>query len=463
VRRREFLLTAAGLGATATLAACGGSTGGGTSPGTAASSGGEISGEVKVTFQQFGNSKIQANFLGEMAKKFSAAHPQASVKLQPIVASENDYYTKLQLSMRSPRTAPDMCYEDTFLINSDIAAGYLSPLDDRISGWSDWSQFKDTAKTAAQALDGKTYGIPDGTDVRALWFNKKIFEKAGLPTDWQPKGWNDILTAAQTIKQKVPGVIPLNVYAGTGVGEAASMQGFEMLLYGIPTGTLFDKKSQKWVVDSKAFTDALTAYQQVWSGGLGPTPQQALAPTWGNTVSQELLPQQKLAIDLDGSWLSGNWLPSGAAPWPEWNSVLGNAYMPTQNGEGSGKVTMSGGWTWAIPKNAQNANAAWEFIKMLTSKEGELEFDIKNVQIPVRSDVAADPSYIKANPTNKFFSDLVESTIYRPAYAEYAKISLLLQQATEKIITNTADPATAAKFYDDGVKQIVGPDKVTTV
>ena len=125
-----------------------------------------------------------------------------------------------------------MGYEDTFLINSDIAAGYLTPLDDRISSWPDWSQFKDTAKTAAQALDGKTYGIPDGTDTRALWFNKKIFAKAGLPTDWQPKSWNDVLTAAQTIKQKVPGVIPLNVYAGTGVGEAASMQGFEMLLYG---------------------------------------------------------------------------------------------------------------------------------------------------------------------------------------------------------------------------------------
>jgi multiple sugar transport system substrate-binding protein len=82
------------------------------------------------------------------------------VKLQPISASENDYYTKLQLSMRSPRTAPDMCYEDTFLINSDISAGYLTALDDRISSWPDWSQFKDTAKTAAQALDGKTYGIP---------------------------------------------------------------------------------------------------------------------------------------------------------------------------------------------------------------------------------------------------------------------------------------------------------------
>ncbi len=461
MRRRDFILTAAGLGAAATVAGCGTSSSGG-SPGAAASSSGEITGEVKVTFQQFGNSKIQANFLGSMAKKFTAAHPQATVKLQPIVASENDYYTKLQLAMRSPRTAPDMCYEDTFLINSDISAGYLTALDDRLSGWADWSQFKDTAKGAAQALDGKTYGIPDGTDVRAIWFNKKIFEKAGLPTDWQPKSWADIASAAQAIKSKVSDVIPLNVYAGTGVGEAASMQGFEMLLYGTPNGTLFDKDSQKWVIGSKGFVDALTFYQQIYGEGLGPTPQQALAPTWGNTVGQELLPKSKLAIDVDGSWLSGNWLASGAAPWPEWNETLGNAYMPTQNGEGSGKITMSGGWTWAIPKNAQNPNAAWEFIKMLTSKEGELEFDIKGVQIPVRTDVAKDPSYVKANPTNAFFSELVESTIYRPAYAEYAKISLLIQQATEKVVTKTADPAAAAKFYDDGVTQIVGQDKVTT-
>jgi multiple sugar transport system substrate-binding protein len=123
---------------------------------------------------------------------------------------------------------------------------------------------------------------------------------------------------------------------------------------------------------------------------------------------------------------------------------------------------MSGGWTWAIPKNSQNPNAAWELIKMLTSKQGELDWAIKNVQIPVRKDVAQDPTYTKANPTNAFFSDLVESTIYRPAYAEYSKISLLIQQATEKVITNTATPDVAAKFYDDGVTKIVGADKVMT-
>ncbi|WP_375424512.1 extracellular solute-binding protein [uncultured Friedmanniella sp.] len=462
MRRREFLWATAGLGATAGLAACGKS-GSGTAPGSGSSaSAGAITGEVKVTYQQFGNSKIQANFLGDIAKQFSAANPGATVKLQPITASENDYYTKLQLAMRSPRTAPDLAYEDTFLINSDIAAGYLSPLDDHISGWADWSQFKDTAKTAAQGLDGKTYGIPDGTDVRAIWFNKTLLKQAGLSADWAPKTWQDILDAAQAVKDKVPGVIPLNVYAGTGTGEGATMQGFEMLLYGTDGGTLYDKASQKWVVGSQNFVDALTFLQKIYSTGLAPTPQQALNPTWANTVGQDLLPKGKLAIAVDGSWLSGNWGSGGAAPWPEWNKVMGNVAMPTQNGQGNGKVTLSGGWTWAIPKNSQNPATAWELIKLLTAKQGELDWAIKNVQIPVRTDVAKDPTYTKANPTNAFFSDLVESTIYRPAYAEYAKISLLIQQAGEKVITGSADPAAAAQFYTDGVTKIVGADKVLT-
>ena len=162
MRRREFILTAAGLGAAVGLAACGKS-GSSTTPGASAgasASSGEVTGEVKVTFQQFGNSKVQANFLNGWAKKFTAAHPQATVKLQPITASENDYYTKLQLSMRSPRTAPDMCYEDTFLINSDIAAGYLTAAGRPISSWPDWSQFKDDREDRGAGLDGKTYGDP---------------------------------------------------------------------------------------------------------------------------------------------------------------------------------------------------------------------------------------------------------------------------------------------------------------
>ena len=117
---------------------------------------------------------------------------------------------------------------------------------------------------------------------------------------------------------------------------------------------------------------------------------------------------------------------------------MGTAAMPTQNGQAPGKVSMSGGWTWAIPKNSDNPDGAWELIKLLSDREHQLTWAIDNVQIPVRSDVAKDPTYLAANPTNEFFAGLVPVTNYRPAYAVYPRISSEIQLATEKLITGSA-------------------------
>jgi multiple sugar transport system substrate-binding protein len=447
-RRRTWAAAAVGgLLAVAVTACSGGSSGGDQS-------------KITVTYQQFGGSHAQEQFLTGVKAEFEKANPGTTVDLQPITASEDDYYTKLQLQMRSKSTSPDLVYEDTFLINSDIQAGYLRPLDDKINGWAEWNQFSDTAKGAARALDGKTYGIPDGTDTRAIWYNKEIFAKAGLPADWQPKTWDDVLAAARQVKAAVPDTIPLNVYAGKGVGEAASMQGFEMLFYGTG-GTLYDDKAQKWVVGSPGFTDSLQFIKTVFDEKLGPTPQQALDPNWNNTVSQQLVPKGGVAINIDGSWVSHNWLEGDAAPWPQWSQVMGNAAMPTQHGQAPGKVSMSGGWTWAIPQNSDNQDKAWQLIAMLSDKAHHLKWDIDNVQIPVRPDVAADPSYTQANPSNEFFASLVPITTYRPAYAVYPRISNEIQVATEAVMTGTSSVQDAAKAYDDQVKSIAG-DAVMT-
>ncbi|MGO4425934.1 extracellular solute-binding protein, partial [Streptomyces sp. MCAF7] len=190
-----LILTAATLVAAAGLTACGG--GSGSDPDT-----------VKIAYNRSTDNKIRFKdkFLAGVKKEFEKANPGKKVKLIPIQAQDNDYATKVQQMMRSPKTAPDLVYEDTFRINSDITAGYLRPLDDYLAKWQTWDQFVDTAKAAAKAEDGKTYGIPDGTDTRGLWFNKEIFAQAGLPADWQPQSWDDILAAARTIKKKVPDV-----------------------------------------------------------------------------------------------------------------------------------------------------------------------------------------------------------------------------------------------------------------
>lgn len=446
------LLLATLLAATA-LSACG--SGSGSSPDT-----------VRISFKQSTDNSIRVmdTYLGQMKKEFEKANPGKKVELVPIKAPDSEYYTKLQQMLRSPKTAPDLVYEDTFLINSDITSGYLKPLDTYLDKWPDWNQFIDTAKSAAKAQDGKTYGVPDGTDTRGLWFDKGVFQKAGLPADWQPKSWDDVLSAARTIKRKVPGVTPLNVYTGKPAGEAATMQGFEMLLYGTGDGKtdpLYDTAAKKWIAGSQAFKDALTFVETVYKEKLGPDVSDALDPNFSTTIRGELMPKGKLGIDLDGSWLPQDWQKGAGHEWPEWSQNLGLAYMPTQHGQAPGKVSMSGGWTWAIPSKAGNPDLAFKFIETMQTKANAQKWYIANSGIAVRKDVASDPAYVQAQPGIKFFTDLVASTHYRPAYPAYPKVSTAVQEAMEGVTTGDSSVDKAASGYDEELKtatdgQVVG-------
>ena len=437
-------LLALTLAAAGTLPACGG--GSGSDPDT-----------VKVSYKQSTDNsiKVMDTYLADIKKQFEKANPGKKVEFVPIKAPDSEYYTKLQQMLRSPKTAPDLVYEDTFLINSDITSGYLKPLDPYLAKWQDWNQFIDTAQAAAKGEDGKTYGVPDGTDTRGLWFSKDVFKKAGLPADWQPKTWNDVLEAARTVKEKVPGVIPLNVYTGKPVGEAATMQTFEMLLYGTNDGTadpLYDKSAKKWVAGSKGFKDSLSFVETVYKEKLGPEVSDALDPNVGTRVRGEWLPKGKLAIALDGSWLPQDWLPGSGHEWPEWSDELGLAAMPTQNGQAPGKVSMSGGWTWSVPAKAGNPDLAFEFIKTMQTKANAQKWYIANSGIAVRKDVADDPSYTDAQPGIKFFTDLVASTHYRPAFPAYPKVSTAVQEAMEGVTTGDMSVDDAAKGYDEELK-----------
>ncbi|MFH8794709.1 extracellular solute-binding protein [Streptomyces sp. NPDC017941] len=434
-----LLLTAA-LAATA-LTACGG--GSGDDPDT-----------VKVSYKQSMDNKIRVmdDYLESMKKQFEKANPGKKVKLVPIKAPDAEYYTKVQQMLRSPKTAPDLVYEDTFLINSDITSGYLKPLDSYLDKWKEWPQFIDTAKAAAKAEDGKTYGVPDGTDTRGLWFSKDIFKKAGLPANWQPKNWDDILDAARTIKKKVPGVVPLNVYTGKPGGETSSMQGLEMLLYGTGENPLYDPKAKKWVVGSQGFKDSLEFVETVYGEKLGPDVEDALDPNMATRVRGEFLPEGKLGINLDGSWLPQDWLEGSGHEWPEWPKELGLAAMPTQSGQAPGRVSMSGGWTWAIPAKAGNPDLAFSFIETMQTKENAKKWYIANSGISVRKDVAEDPEYVRAQPGTEFFTDLVASTHYRPAFPAYPKVSTAMQEAMELVTTGDGSVDKAASGYDDEVR-----------
>ncbi|MBZ4487851.1 extracellular solute-binding protein [Microbacterium sp. cx-55] len=412
---------------------------------------------ITVAYQKTSAFHQLDDLFQKVKPEFEAANPDVTVDLQPI-ESEDEYFTKLALMNGSADTAPDVIYEDTFQIRSDAAAGYLLPIDDYVAQWEDWGQFYDAAKEAGLGDDGKTYGVSMGTDTRAIYYNKDLFAAAGLPTDWQPTSWDDILDAARALKASNPDVIPLNIYGSKAAVEQTSMQGVEMLLYGTDS-TLYNTDSQKWVTDSTGMKDTFGFYQDLYSEGLGTPLDLALDTTIGSRVSTELIPQGKVAMAIDGSWLPGGWI-EGQSAWPEWEQTIGLAKMPTQDGGDPGFTSMSGGWTLAVGAQTDYPKTSFDFIAMALNQENSLKYDTENSQIAVRDDVATSDAYLSYNPTFAFFSDLVQYTHFRPATPDYSQISSALQQAVESVITGDATAEEATSAYDEDLTKIVSESNV---
>lgn len=427
-----------------TLAGCAGGTSGGGDD------------TLRIAYQKTSSFTAMDELMKTVKTEYEKEYPDRKVELVPIEAEQDQYFTKLALMNGSADTAPDVIYEDTFQIRSDAAAGYLLPIDDYLADWDDWKLYDDGAKQAGVGDDGKMYGVSLGTDTRGIYFNKDLFETAGLPADWKPTSWEDILEAARAIKKSSPDVTPLNIYASKTLGEATSMQGFEMLLYG--TGDeLLDSSSNKWVTGSAGFLDALDFYKTAFEEGLAPDPADALDPGWGAKLQNELIPQGKVAIAIDGSWLPSSWI-AGDNAWPEWEETMGLAAMPTQDGGGDGFTSMSGGWTLAVGANAGDPQAAFDFIAQAMTAENALTYHEEAGQIAVRSDVAASQEYLDYNPSFEFFSSLVEYTHFRPATPDYSQISSNIPVATESVITGQSSAEDAQKAYDDALIGIVGEE-----
>jgi multiple sugar transport system substrate-binding protein len=450
-RRRRFPRRLLGLGAAvvslATVTAACGSAGGANSSG-----GGKNTIEVTYQFQQTpGAVDTSGEWFKKVIPQFEKQHPGVKVTLNAINASENDYYTKLDLLESSRSTTPDIVMEDTFLVSSDEEAGYLRPLTKLVDSWPDWQKFVPIMKTIT-SYNGQVWGVPFSTDDRYLWYNADIFTKAGIPVPWHPATWAQVLSTLQTIHRKDPGVIPMNIYAGVPQGEAATMQGFEMLLYG--TGyTLYDYKTGKWVVQDPGLTDAFRFLYDVYHNNLGAPPSQELTGTWGQTVALDLLPKSKLAVDLDGMWLPQNW---PGKQFPGWQNIMRWTPMPTMNGQAPGYATLSGGWALSIPKYSPHPGLAWDFIKLATDTANEAYYGKVSANLPTRTDSAKVPLYAHSEPNITFSNSLLTHTYYRPAFPVYPKVSYVIQQLSGNIITGTMTPAQAASSYTSQVRKIVG-------
>ncbi|HEX6075662.1 MAG TPA: extracellular solute-binding protein [Micromonosporaceae bacterium] len=390
---------------------------------------------------------------------------KATVKFQPSGVDDENYKSKISLDMQSGKGA-DVLDVDGIWIGELAESGYIKPLDDivgkdKVAAWDGWEQIPESVQQNG-SYQNKRYGIPAGTDGRVIFFNKSVFKKAGLPDDWQPTSWDQILDAGRTVKRKLPGVVPIQLNAGTAMGEATTMQGFLPLLAGVGGQVHTDGK---WLGASDQIHQVLRFYHQIYSGKLGDPVLQKEAK--GRDRSFQLFAEGKVAMLLEGDyfWRSVVEPTQGIAPMKNRDSEVGYALIPASEPGGGIRgqdfVSMSGGGARVINPKTDFPQQAWELLQFMNSAEATKAQLGGGARITHRQDVNAE--VLRNDPMLTFVSERVlPLTAFRPGLAEYPEVSLVLQEATLAVVDGTS-PEDAAADYQAKLEKIVGgKDNVTS-
>ncbi|KIF78187.1 ABC transporter substrate-binding protein [Streptomyces sp. 150FB] len=378
------------------------------------------------------------------------------VEFAPSGVDDEQYKTKLALDLKA-QAGPDIMSIDGICVGEFAQARYIKPLRNvvgsRAAAWDGWKQINARVRNLA-FFEGELYGIPAGTDARVLFYSKPLFRKAGLPADWTPRGWQDILDAARRLK-RIDGVTPLQINAGTPMGEATTMQGILPLLAGAGGQV---SKGDLWYGDTPELRAVLGFYRDIYHGGLGdPKLQQEVK---GRDRSFEQFSEGRLGIigESDYLWRDVVAPKTGLTPMKNRDTEVGYTLFPArapgEGIEGRDHVSLSGGAVHVLNPHTRYPREAFELLTSLHSAAALRARLGQNAMITERDDVNA--TVLHNDPMLTFAATkALPVTTFRPPLAAYPEVSLALQEATAQVVSGT-DPKQAAAAYRKQLEEVLG-------
>jgi len=248
-------------------------------------------------------------------------------------------------------------------------------------------------------VQGRLYAVPrDVAPFACVFYNKKLFDDAGLayPTDeWT---WDDLLRNARALTKTDENgrVVQYGFYGWAWMNFIYGNGGALVDSVENPTKTLID--DPKSIEGLQFYADLINLYKVM------PTPV--------------ALSNLGMGIDLMfasgrlGMFLSGIWETPGLRRYKfEWDVV-----MFPKNPQGV-RAVGSGGSGYAILKSSKNKKAAWEVIKALTGPEGQAELARRGLAQPSRVAVAASDAWAGSDlpPANKgMLNEAVKNIVFSP-------------------------------------------------
>ncbi|MGW0995136.1 extracellular solute-binding protein [Streptomyces sp. NPDC002520] len=372
---------------------------------------------LKLVAADYGDSAAGSSqkYWDSLVRAYESTHP--GTKVQVSVYSWNDVDRKVK-EMADAGHAPDMAqigayadyaaagklYQVSDLLSIRTQADFLSPLADA----GEWNHLQ--------------YGIPFAASTRVLFYNKALFDEAGItpPTTWAELAFDAAALKAEGVKY--PFALPLGP-------EEAQAETMQWLLSG---GSAYTDDVGTYTLDSAENTRTFTWLKDelVGKGLTGP-----VAPGSLNRADA-------FAAFADGQVGMLNGHPTLIQQAAAKGVKFGMVPMPGRTG-GAGAAMGVADWMMGFRQNG-HAEQIGDFLDFVYEKKNVLRFSREYGLLPVTGSASAAMSASDAAPDkalHPFLDQLPTSELYPVGKTTWAAVSAAVKKDIGQAVVPGGSPA----------------------
>jgi multiple sugar transport system substrate-binding protein len=396
---------------------------------TGCSSGGDAGNSTTITFWNSFTSDDKPA-VEHIVKEFNATHDDVKIDM---TIQPSDVLAQKLLPAYSAGKGPTITSLDASQVPQYAKLGVIAPMDDLYSSGKLNKSELPKASLDATMYDGKQYGVPMAATNSMLYYNKDLFEKAGIQNP--PTTMDELATDAVKLTQYSPGSDTTNVY-GFAIPESQGVSSWAVLLWS-QGGSIMNKANTASTLGSDATIKAATYWNDLIQ-------KSHITPVGLNGVQGDsLFGAGRAAMLINGPWAAAGYEKAGVN--------FGVVSVPEgPGGQFSNAVSVN----MHLNSAATDAEkkAANEFFQFWNSKKQQTYWSLHTAYPPNLSTI--DSKDIAGNPTAAAFSEAKGGKFYLAGLVDYSKIDGDVMVPTIQKLTNgdgTAEtllPA-AAKQIDD--------------
>ena len=395
--------------------------------------------ETTVTFLHVSDNAAMVTLWKQIAKDYEAQHPGVKVEVKYL---ENEAFkAKLPTMLQSDESRPSLFYSwGGGVMDAQAKAGYLKDISADVAPVE--ANLSPTAVDAFK-VDGKAVGVPFDTGEVTFFYNKKLFEKAGVKAD-SIKTWDDFLGAVKALK--AAGITPISV----GAGEKWPMHfyySYLVMRLGGETALADAKAGKDGGFKNPTFVEAGKRLREL--AALEPFQPGYLSTK--HAESTGIFADGKAAMELMGEWLIGMQASTSASGKGLPEDDIGIFSFPVVPG-GKGKATDTLGGVHAFLVTKTAPPEAVDFLKFFSQEKYAKDAAETGAYIPVYKGME---SNIK-DPLVKQIADNLAKTTYHQNFFDQdlgPSVGRVINDISVAVAAGQMTPEAAAAAIQDAADQ----------